>query len=440
MTPTDTSPGPLGRALLVWGTAIVAYVVAVVHRTSLGVAGLDAVDRFDVTAAVLSTFTVVQIAVYASAQIPVGVLLDRLGPRRLVAGGAALMAAGQLGMALADTVPLALAARVLIGAGDATTFVSLLRLVPSWFAPRRVPVVTQLTGLLGQLGQIVSAVPFVVLLHGTTWTTAFVVLACAGGVVSVLVWAVVRDSPGATPAVPSPSPGPPGKGQLRAAARTHGTWLGFFSHMIAAYGLNAFVLLWGYPFLVLGQGVTPGTAGALLSLSVVVGIVAGPVLGELTARHPLRRSWLVLGISVIGALGWIMVLVPSTPRPLWVLVLFVAALAIGGPGSMIGFDFVRTSNPPERLGAATGLANMGAFVGALVTIFAIGLVLDAVRPSGEYTLDDFRVAMSVVAVPWVVACVGLLVSRRGVRRDLAEQGIVVPPVAEAWRAWRSRER
>ncbi|PFG34462.1 MFS transporter [Sanguibacter antarcticus] len=442
MTTADHAPAPLSRALLVWGTAIVAYIVAILHRTSLGVAGIDAVERFHATAAVLSLFVVVQLVVYAAAQIPVGVVLDRLGPRKLIATGAALMAVGQLGMALAESVPLAIVARVLIGAGDAMTFVSLLRLLPSWFSPRRVPLFTQLTGILGQLGQVASALPFVYLLHEGGWTTAFTTVAVVGAVAAVLVVALVRDRPA------PPAPGEPHEAphvvhaprpdaalvdgvlpdlSLRAVLRTPGSWLGFWTHQLTAFSLTTFVLLWGYPFLVLGQGLTPQEAGALLTLNVIIAIVAGPLLGEFTARRPARRSRMILVIAVLMVVAWASVLVPATPRPMWQLVIFIVLLSLGGPASMMGFDFVRTSNPPGRLGAATGLANMGGFLGALVTTFAIGLVLDVVRPDGRYVLDDFRIALSVIAVPFAVGFVGLLVSRRAVWREMGR----LPPARGA---------
>ncbi|MGZ6880480.1 MAG: MFS transporter, partial [Mycobacteriaceae bacterium] len=147
-----------GRAWLVWGVGVAAYTVAVLQRTSLGVAGLDVSQRFGVSAGVLAMFAVLQLLVYAAMQVPVGVMVDRLGPRVLVVSGAVLMALGQALLALAVALPAALLARVLVGAGDAMTFISVLRLVTAWFPHRRVPVVTQITGIVGQGGQILSAI------------------------------------------------------------------------------------------------------------------------------------------------------------------------------------------------------------------------------------------------------------------------------------------
>src|SRR5690348_12852797 len=92
------------RPLLVWGVGVFAYVVAVFHRSSLGVAGLAAAHRFGIGPSVLALFSVAQLAVYAMMQIPVGVLLDRFGTRRMLLAGAALMAAGQLTFALVADV------------------------------------------------------------------------------------------------------------------------------------------------------------------------------------------------------------------------------------------------------------------------------------------------------------------------------------------------
>ena len=83
-------------------------------------------------------------------------------------------------------------------------------------------------------------------------------------------------------------------------------------------------------------------------------MVAAPFMGVFVARHPMRRSWLVLGVTALTAGTWAVVLALPHRAPLWLLVALVLVLALGGPGSMIGFDYARTFNPPNRLGTATG--------------------------------------------------------------------------------------
>src|SRR5690606_41278190 len=82
---------------------------------------------------------VLRLAVYAGAQVPVGVVLARVGSRAMLAGGGAVLALAHLALALAETLPAALAARVLVGLGDAAMFVPVMRLLPAWFPVSRVP-------------------------------------------------------------------------------------------------------------------------------------------------------------------------------------------------------------------------------------------------------------------------------------------------------------
>lgn len=430
---SDTAhPRPFRRAWLVWGAGLLAYIVAVMQRTSLGVAGVDAVDRFDASASTLASLAVVQLLVYAGLQVPVGVLLDRFGSRRLIVTGALVMALGQAVLAVAEPVGLAVAGRLLVGLGDAMTFISVLKLVPAWFPARRVPLVTQLTGIVGQSGQVLSAVPLVALLGGPGWTVAFLSAAATGVVVAVLAAAVVRDTPDPAGAK-QPSSASDLVGDLVTAWRHPGTRLGLWTHFTTQFPGTVFALLWGFPFLVAGQGVRPSTASALLTLFVLAGMASGPVFGVFVQRHPFRRSWLVLAIVGVNVAAWTLVLLWPGPAPLPVLVVLVLAMAVGGPGSVIGFDFARTFNPPNRLGTATGIVNVGGFFASLVTILLVGLVLDLRTGGSGYGLEDFRVAMSVQYLLWAVGLTGILVTRRRVRRRMAEAGQVVPPVREALR-------
>jgi MFS family permease len=428
------------RAWLVWSVAVAAYVVAVLQRTSLGVAGIEASRRFEVSASALASFAVLQLLVYAGLQVPVGLLVDRFGARRLLLVGAALMTAGQLVLALAPTVGAAVAGRVLVGAGDAMTFISVLRLVVAWLPPRRVPVMTQVTGIVGQLGQILSAVPLAALVTGAGWTPAFLSAAGLGVLVAVLVLLAVRDGPAGSVRRREAPTGATVLADLRSAWRHPGTRLGLWAHFTTQFPGTVFALLWGFPFLVTGEGVPRRTASALLTTFVLTGMLAGPFIGVMVQRHPLRRSWLVLGIVAMNVLAWTAVLAWPGRAPVWLLVVLVVCMGLGGPGSMIGFEFARAFNPPNRLGTATGIVNVGGFFASLVTMLLVGVALDLRTGGGadRQTLGDFRLALAVQYVMWAVGLVGILRTRRKVRARLAREGVVVPPIREALARRRAR--
>lgn len=402
MSSSATLPGdPPGgrRALAVWGVGVSVYFVAVIFRTSLGVAGLDAADRFHVNASALSTFSILQLLVYAGMQIPVGLLVDSLGTKKVLTIGAVLFTAGQLGFAFSPSYGMALASRALLGCGDAMTFISILRLGTRWFPARRGPLVAQLAGLVGMAGNLVSTLVIARLLHGVGWTAAFAGSAGAGVVVLVLMLLFLKDHPEGHEPEPFPHQGSAYvRRQIAASWREPGTRLGMWVHFTTQFPAMVFLLLWGLPFLVEAEGLSRATAGELLTLVVLSNMVVGLVYGQVVARHHAARLPLALGTVAATAVVWAGVLVyPGEHAPMWVLIVLCAVLGACGPASMLGFDFARPANPPERQGTASGITNMGGFVASMTTLLAIGVLLDA-------TGGSYRVAFSAV---FVLQAVGL---------------------------------
>jgi sugar phosphate permease len=182
------------------------------------------------------------------------------------------------------------------------------------------------------------------------------------------------------------------------------------------FSVTVFALMWGVPYLTTAQGVSTEVAGALLSISVITAILAGIVIGLLTARYPMRRSRMVLIIIVSNALIWTIVLALPTRAPLWLLVVLVVVISVGGPGSMVGFDFARTFNPSATLGTAQGMVNLGGFVASLLVMQAMGTIIGA---TGGYSFEAFRLAWTVQYAIWGLAVVGIVITRRKARRAMA---------------------
>ena len=152
-------------------------------------------------------------------------LLDRFGSKRLMLTGLLLMSAGQLWFAFAGSFSVGLAARVMLGAGDAMVFTSLLRLVAVWFRVKQAPFVTQLTGMVGQLGAVAAATPLAAALATWGWTASFATAAGMGLLLSVALVIVVKDSPYRGEAVERRPPrtgrgGDAGRASRRRPART----------------------------------------------------------------------------------------------------------------------------------------------------------------------------------------------------------------------------
>lgn len=412
------------RAWLMWGIGLLAYVVAVLQRTSFGVASVAASERYAAGASLVSLFVVVQLLTYAAMQVPVGVLADRFGSRLVLGTGAVLMCIGQLDLAFSTSVVSAIVARVLVGAGDAMTFVCVLRLLPAWFSAGRLPVLNQFTGMLGQAGQLLSSIPFAAMLGVQGWTASFAATSAASAVVAVVTFVLLRNAPPGVEAVART--GRPGvRHQVGAVLREPATRLAFWIHWMCSFWVIVFAMMWGYPFLLRGLGYPQPVASGLFTVMVVAGLPFGPLLGVLSRRAPLQRTNVALLVSLLAAVPWLAVLLWPGVAPVWLLAVLVAGIAAAGPGSGIGFDIARASSPLHRIGTATGVVIVGGFLAGLLNILVVGMVLDLF---GGYSLTAFRWAMATQFVVYAVGVVGAYSARAQARRLDRARGVRHTPL------------
>ncbi|MCU1655964.1 MAG: hypothetical protein JWO57_620 [Pseudonocardiales bacterium] len=421
-----------------WLVAAVVYLLGVLHRTSLGVAGLQAEHRFGITPAQLSVFIFLQLGVYAAMQVPTGVFVDRYGPRRMLVAASLVMGVAQLLFAVVPSYPAALAARALLGCGDALTFVSVLRYASTHFSARRYPVLVALTGMFGMAGNVLATLPLAVLLHHAGWSISFgsAALLSLGG--AGVVWAVLPVTP-APPSLRSVADVRDGvSGVARRVADAWslpGTRLGFWLHFACMSSAGAFGVLWGDEYLIKSAGFSSAGAGAVLMAGVLAAAVTGPILGSVIGRRPFLRVPIGLAICAVTIAGWCTVIAgfgDHPPRGV-VVVLFVIMM-LGGPASMAAFALARDYNGARTLGTASGVVNVGGFVAAVVIALGIGWALDAMGGSSAHAL---RMAVLVAVGVQSFGALRLAVWYRRVRaRALCLQSrgepIPVPVVRRRW--------
>ncbi|MBV7292152.1 MFS transporter [Corynebacterium sp. TAE3-ERU16] len=408
------------RALVVWLAAVAVYITATTGRTSFGVAGVAALEHFQIDASRVAVFTAVQVGVYSLAQIPMGLAVDRFGPRRMLVVGAVIMAVGQIILGSTGSFTVAVSARVLIGAGDATAFLSVLRMLPNWFPLRRAPLMMQLTSALGQLGQVLSAVPFAAILYSRGWSTAFVSLGASGLIVAVAASLVIRDVPEPTRTVQADTPV-----HLAAALRsvvTHpACWQGFFTHFTCVFPQIVFTLIWGVPLMSLGLGLSQSQVSTALVANMVVIMLASPLAGLVSGRAGRSRDYLVLTSAVILSGIWVWFLSHPEPRGYIALMAVNLTMALVSPAGNFAFDTVREHVDRRVLAAGTGLANMGGFTGGMIATQGIGVLLDIAHTGGEpdYVWSDFQVAGWAALIVWTAGIGGFLMSRRKLQKRRA---------------------
>lgn len=446
---------------LVWLAGCLVYFLAVLHRSSLGVAGPDAVARLDITAAQLGTFVMVQLGIYAVMQVPAGLAIDRFGPRRVLLLATLVMGTAQVAFALATSYPVALGARGLLGLGDSAVYLSALRLAAEWFPRHRYAVLTMFTGLFGMAGNLTATLPLVWTLGEFGWERTFLVTGATSLVYALLLLRPAVAAPFRDPAAheaalaaaeasalasgAGSAPARPGwRGVLhdvgvvwRGTELGRGTQVGFWTHQATMASGTVLAMVWGFPYLTEALGYSGDRAAGQLSIFVLGTLAFSFLVGPLAGRRPGLRMPLAIGICLAGMTALsALALWPGGPPP-WAVTAAFLVLAIGGPASQIGFHLARDYNPRSRISTATGLVNGGGFVAAMVGAVVFGIILD--ESSGHTTpgLADYRWALlSLVAISafsTIAMIVSLLRLRRlALTRIAAGQEVALAVVGHWW--------
>jgi len=378
--------------------ATLAYISATMQRSSMGVASLEASHRFQATAVELSSLAVWQLLTYASAQIPVGILLDRIGSRKMLAIGGFVMGLGQAVVAVSTHLDLAVMGRILVGLGDAFIFTSLIRLINGWFTGKIASRLQQWIANTGQVGQVVSAIPFGAFLAVSGWTSSFISISAISILFAALTLLVVRDSRAAPLTNGAHGTLRSSLRDLKVSLHEPAVRMSFWTHFSLQSASAVFVLLWGFPFLVESQGFTALQAGEAMTIVVLSGIPFGFVYGWIFSRWPKSRRVTVFVMAGAIVVSWCLVLLQTGPAPIWMIGCLLIALGAAGSACMVAFDFSREHVPLERLGTANGFINVGGFVASLSTMFIIGQLLDLAKklhasdsePWQLYGLPGFR--------------------------------------------------
>jgi len=364
----------------VWALGAALYLIAFYQRVAPAVITQELSRDFGLSAGSLGNLSAFYFYSYVAVQIPTGLLADRWGPRRLLAIGAALTAAGTLVFALAPGVAWANVGRLAIGAAAGVAFVSMLKLASHWMPARKYAFASGAALFVGVLGATLAGPPLRIAVDAFGWRAVMGASAAVTAAVAIAIWTVVRDDPSERgyasyhPPAQAVAGAPSVMAQLREVLSYRNTWLllvvpGAFSGIILT-----FAGLWGVPFLVTQYGFSTRAAAALTSAMLVVWSLAGMAYGPMSERIGRRKPVYVWGLAATLALWSIVVFVPGLPTAVLVAILLAVAVAAGA--FIINFAFARESVPARLAGTVSGVANMGVMLGGMFMQPLVGLVLD----------------------------------------------------------------
>lgn len=405
MTRDDMRATPVGRgAVRLVAALIAAYMISQFYRTSNAVIAPELVHDLGLSVEALGMLTGAFFLVFAMAQIPIGVLLDRFGPRRTISGMLSFAVVGALVFAGADTAAGLALGRALLGLGCASVFMGSLVVVARWFPPDRFSMFAALILSVGGTGSLLATTPLALAAEAVGWRGVFVGSAAITAAAGALVYAVVRDAP----------PGHPYHARGR---ETFGTILRGVGEVLTERRLPFLLImscvapvaptmlyLWAGTYLhdVHGlDGVGRGNVLFVIATALIVGTLC---YGSFDRIFDTRKGVVVCGSLATAAILAVLALVPM-PGP-WQAAVMLGLLGLVGNYGVVILTHGRAIFPDRLVGRAVTVVNSAIFFGIAALQIVIGLIIGAFTPlDGVAPEAAYRTAFAFLAAAIALALV-----------------------------------
>ncbi len=419
MSSTQPLPPPLRLSFFIWGLAATFYLFGFFQRVTPGVLTEELSATFDLNRAALGNLSAFYFYFYAAMQIPVGLLVDRIGPRRILTAGCLLGGLGALLFGFAPTLAWAAIGRGLVGASVAVGWVSMLMLVAQWFSPGRFASMSGLSLAVGTMGAVLAGVPLRVLSDLFGWRAVMGASGMLAVTLGIVIWVYVRDTPSHrqfknhVPLRPLHEPTVPLLKALGQTFRYPAIWLIFWIPSGVCGSFLTFTGLWGVPYLTTWYTLSISEASIIITGMLIAFAVGSLFFGACSDKLKNRKRPYLAG-AILSLRGFFTLAVaPGLPIGAVSLLLWAAAF---GAGSMVlSFGYVKESVPHHLGATAVGITNLGVMVGPLVQQPLLGAILDHYEQlegvTGTYSKAGMTVCMLVLAV-WVGTSIASLALTR----------------------------
>ncbi|NWG31751.1 MAG: MFS transporter [Rhodocyclaceae bacterium] len=392
------------RRLTALAVVVAAYVLSFFQRFAPAAIAPDLAASFQTSAASLGVLAATYFYVYTVMQVPTGILVDTLGPRRILLIGGLVAGFGSLLFGMAQSLDGALAGRTLIGLGVSVVFIAMLKFIAVWFEEHRFASVVGASMLVGNFGSVLAGSPLSWMAQNVGWRGVFVGVGIVSLALGALAWLLVRDRPrmagGAAPPAPTVDRTVILTGLLR-VVRNRATWPAAFVNAGLSGSFFAFGGLWAMPFLTQGMGLSRETASAHLSLYFAGFAVGCLLIGAISDRMR-RRKPVVIASSLVLASIW-PVWLSGLALPLIATYLLFGLMGLMTASFTLSWACAKEVNPPQLSGMSTSVANMGGFLMGALLQPAVGKIMD-LRWSGLiengvriYAPEDYRWGLLLIA-------------------------------------------
>lgn len=373
--------------------------------------------HFNLTATGFGILSAVYYYAYVPMQLPVGILMDRFGPRKLLTFACLICIIGTLLFTDTHSSIISASGRFLVGMGSAFAFVGVLKLATIWLPENKLAMVAGMTSALGTIGAMAGdnlLIPWVNNIGwqaSMNWTTVFGVILC------IVLWFGVMDHPKHVFNGPESETLKKKFQDLHLIIRNKQIWLNGFYGCMVYLPTTVFAELWGIPYLRHAHHLSEAQAAFSNSLLFFGFMIGAPSMGAISDKIRLRKLPMIVGALGAAVMMTVILYTPNLNPTFLNISIFVLGLFYSA--QTIVFAVGRELSPPQAAGTAIALTNMIVMIGAMILQPLVGRLLDlSLRfhhimdiPDGVainkvhwlYTAADYRLAMSIIPVGILIA-------------------------------------
>lgn len=388
-----------------------AQLVSQFLRNGVGVIAPNLASELQISAAGLALLSSSFFLAFAVAQIPVGMLIDRYGPRFTMLLSTAIAVAGCVVFALGQDLEMLVLGRVLMALGCSSFYVAPLAIYARWFESKHFSTVVGMQLGISGIGLLAATAPLAIATEVIGWRASFVVVAALAGLSGLIVlWWVSDDPPGAAPQVNKKETLLESLRGLLVVTRTPSFWPVFAMHLTNYAVVVTTLGLWGGPYLAHVYGQDLATRGFYLFVLGLASTVSVFLWGPADRLFGSYKTPVMIGSTLtLGLLVWIAV---AGKLPAGLLLFWFAAygLVSGFPPVLVAQG--RSLFPPHLVGRGLTLFNLATMGGVFVFQAVTGAVIEAMAPDQAiYPLEAYQAAFGVQAVLLALSMLCYLLSK-----------------------------
>ena len=383
---------------VVWALAVAFYFYEYLPRVSVSVMVTQLEKAFMVQAGALGLLSSLYLFAYAPMQLPVGLMMDRFGARRLLTFAALGVGAAAVVFGLSPYLWAAEISRFVMGGASAFAFIGMIYVCSHWFDDSKLAIMIGLGNSIGMLGAVGGEGPLSFFINNFGWRLTMVGMGILGLILGAIIYLVVRNEPPEMAKHGTESkPSIPFSSTFKLIVHNKWSWLNAIVCLLFYAPTGAFAALWGVPFVQTTYGLSTTAAGFASSMFFLGTICSGPFIGLISDRQGKRKPLLLFTTFLTFLSVLALIYVPALP--VWaIFALFFASGAFSG-GQLLCYSLAIELNDPIAKGTSVAFTNFMVFLGSASLQPLVGFILDRVwdgtMSAGApiYSTGDFRIAL-----------------------------------------------